>query len=304
MYQSIFQNKQNWYKGNLHAHTTRSDGYKEPGETIEIYQKAGYDFLAITDHRYPGKEGVYENMLLIPGAEWDYGDNDRYPVYHILSIGTEKTLGLLPYYEDCTLPDGGEIKPQEIIDRIRDAGGLAFLAHPAWSVMNPEEMYALHGLSGAEIYNSVSGTPWNAERAEASYYFDLWASRGLYMPCIATDDSHYYEGEETRGFVMVNCDTLSVRGIMEALSEGNFYASQGPRFEDVRYDKDRVEILCSPEVERIVVYSNTVWVEQRVFDNPCGKAVYEISPLDRYIRIELMDGDGKKAWCKPFCVKR
>lgn len=300
---SIFTQKKNWYKGNLHAHTTDSDGHRNPKEVVEIYQKAGYDFLAVTDHRKPGKEGIYKNMLLLPGAEWDYGDNDRHPVYHVLSIGTTETLGLLPFYENGILPNGGGIEPQEIIDRIREAGGLAFLAHPAWSVMNPEEMYALHGLSGTEIFNSVSGIPWNANRAEASHYFDLWASKGLYMPCIATDDSHYYEGEETKGFLMVNGDELSTQEIMESLKNGNFYASQGPRFVDVCYDKDTVEIICSPDVKRIVVYSNTVWVDERVFEEPQGKAVYEISPIDRYIRIELMDAEGKKAWCSPFPVK-
>src|SRR2546422_1617656 len=39
-----------WLRGNLHAHTTYSDGVKTPQELIAEYEALGYDFLAITDH--------------------------------------------------------------------------------------------------------------------------------------------------------------------------------------------------------------------------------------------------------------
>src|SRR5262249_46998313 len=37
-------------KGNLHAHTTFSDGRRPIREVIRRYRDLGYDFLAITDH--------------------------------------------------------------------------------------------------------------------------------------------------------------------------------------------------------------------------------------------------------------
>lgn len=39
-----------WYKGNLHTHTTRSDGTLSPEEIVKWYEDNGYSFLAITDH--------------------------------------------------------------------------------------------------------------------------------------------------------------------------------------------------------------------------------------------------------------
>src|SRR3989441_12857996 len=39
-----------WLRGNLHAHTTYSDGVKTPQDLIAEYEALGYDFLAITDH--------------------------------------------------------------------------------------------------------------------------------------------------------------------------------------------------------------------------------------------------------------
>lgn len=37
-------------RGNLHAHTTFSDGVRTPEALVAEYESRGYDFLAITDH--------------------------------------------------------------------------------------------------------------------------------------------------------------------------------------------------------------------------------------------------------------
>ena len=39
-----------WYKGNLHTHTTQSDGRLSPQEAVRWYEQNGYDFVALTDH--------------------------------------------------------------------------------------------------------------------------------------------------------------------------------------------------------------------------------------------------------------
>ena len=60
-------------KGNLHTHTTWSDGMHTPKETAEHYRSQGYDFLALTDHWVYGihpELNRYE-YLLFPGTEWD-----------------------------------------------------------------------------------------------------------------------------------------------------------------------------------------------------------------------------------------
>ena len=164
----ILENRGNWYKGNMHMHTTMSDGELEPVDAINVYREAGYDFIAITDHRKVGHPWQDEKFLILPGVEWDTGDAIRVPVYHILGIGMDReTVDFYrgAPYEGAPLGNthggvwtgarSGRKKyhphPQAIIDAIRAAGGIAILAHPAWSVMAPEEMMDLHGLAGAEI---------------------------------------------------------------------------------------------------------------------------------------------------------
>ena len=38
------------YRGNLHGHSTHSDGQKSIAEVAKFYQGLGYDFIAISDH--------------------------------------------------------------------------------------------------------------------------------------------------------------------------------------------------------------------------------------------------------------
>ena len=39
-----------FFKGNIHTHSTRSDGGRVPEDVCKTYREAGYDFLALTDH--------------------------------------------------------------------------------------------------------------------------------------------------------------------------------------------------------------------------------------------------------------
>src|SRR6185369_7280863 len=39
-----------WLKGNLHTHTTRSDGAQPPQDVIDGYAEKAYGFLALSDH--------------------------------------------------------------------------------------------------------------------------------------------------------------------------------------------------------------------------------------------------------------
>ena len=83
-----------WYKGNLHTHTTNSDGAYAPEETIALYKSKGYDFLALTDHWFHGEGRQEENFLLLNGTEFDVGSTVQEGIYHIVGIGMEKAPAL------------------------------------------------------------------------------------------------------------------------------------------------------------------------------------------------------------------
>ena len=61
-----------WYKGNLHSHTTNSDGVWTPEQSAKNYRDAGYSFLCFSDHDlytdYRRELGE-KNFLILPGVE-------------------------------------------------------------------------------------------------------------------------------------------------------------------------------------------------------------------------------------------
>ena len=63
-----------WLKGNLHSHTTNSDGRAAPQERLDGYVGQGYDFLCLSDHHKITRietVQVPKDFVLIQGAELD-----------------------------------------------------------------------------------------------------------------------------------------------------------------------------------------------------------------------------------------
>ena len=71
MKKTTFIQDGNFYKGNIHTHTTRSDGRLPPEVVISEYRKRGYNFLILTEHnRYTDLKGYDSgNFILLPGME-------------------------------------------------------------------------------------------------------------------------------------------------------------------------------------------------------------------------------------------
>ena len=44
--------QKSWLKGNLHTHTTNSDGDESPEHVAEWYHEHGYDWLCLSDHNH------------------------------------------------------------------------------------------------------------------------------------------------------------------------------------------------------------------------------------------------------------
>lgn len=60
----LIDDRLNFYKGNMHCHSTLSDGALSPEELKDAYKNKGYSFIAITDHDrlYSHKELCDENF--------------------------------------------------------------------------------------------------------------------------------------------------------------------------------------------------------------------------------------------------
>ena len=72
MKRTMFSGEGQWYKGNLHSHTTNSDGRLAPAQSAALYQSYGYDFLCLSEHDvFTDLRGTLdtERFILLPGVE-------------------------------------------------------------------------------------------------------------------------------------------------------------------------------------------------------------------------------------------
>ena len=272
-----------YYKLGLHIHTTRSDGHRTPEEAARIYREAGYDAIALTDHWIYGREDEIEGVKILSGCEYNLGISDTVEgVMHIVGIGMTA---------DPCIEKGAE--RQLVVDKINAVGGIAVLAHPAWSLNTVEDLECLSGIAATEIYNSVSEAG-ESMRAYSDYFVDLAANKGLYPTLLAVDDTHYYTGEECRGWVMVKAESLEREAILDAIRKGELYASEGP---DIFVEREGNKIIVDTTPCQVIgIQSSTSWSKGRVLRGD-GVTHFEYEIADeRWLRVECIDKDGKHGW--------
>jgi hypothetical protein len=286
-------------KAGFHTHTTNSDGRLTPDEAIALYAAAGYDILALTDHWKPGEgsENDPSGLLVLSGAEYNYNGSDVLKgVFHIIGVGYEYDPALTP-----------AVEPQDAVDAINNAGGLAFLAHPAWSLNTHEMVEKFHGLFATEIYNSVSGTPRNC-RPYSGQIVDELAARGYFLPLIATDDTHFWLGEEGMSYIWVNLGVkpLNRENLLAALRAGKFFGTQGP-FIDARIEDGKFVVTCEGGAKSMTMFSNLPWEHVRYFEAE-GDTLTECRfPIHRdvtFMRAEVKNSLGQTGYTQVFKIER
>ncbi len=141
------------YVGNLHVHTTYSDGTVPHAEIAQAAAQAGLDFVVVTDHNVwvDGCERHYGKVLLLVGEE--IHDVRRLPqANHLLVYAVDDELS--PLASDL----------QTLINAVNERGGLCFLAHPfeLGTRVRPGlepimwEDWGVTGYTGLEIWNYMS----------------------------------------------------------------------------------------------------------------------------------------------------
>lgn len=283
----LFSDSLPFHKGNLHTHTTLSDGRKSVEEAVEMYKANGYDFIAVTDHRkrYPGFETP--DFIVLPGGEYHYQPGTT--AYHIVGIGLTDDVA---WSEDD--------KPQEIIDKVAAAGGFPILAHPSWSLMSVEDGMALHGYRAVEIYNGIS-EGYDGTRGYSDQFIDVCATRGRLTGIIADDDAHFYVGlDNCRGWICLQSEAFTTQGIMDSLWAGRYYSSTGPELFQIEIDDEKnIHVECGP-VKKISFMTNTWFVMKRNVIAPDGgtltSADYSPVKTDKWVRIEGVDENGRFFW--------
>lgn len=274
------------YKVGLHIHTSVTDGKLSSKEAAKIYKSAGFDAVAFTDHWVYGEETEIDGLKIISGCEYNLGSSDTsIDVIHIVGVGMNKDPEIVR----------STATRQGVVDSIKANGGIAIWAHPAWSLNSLNDTKTVCGFDAVEIYNTVSNVC-QSSRPYSGYFVDVLANNGIVYPLIATDDTHYYNGEdETRSYIMVKAPSNSQADIVSAILRKDFYATQGPELH-IKREGDIVVVDCSP-CAMINFLSNIAWAPDRITKGEnLTHAEYRIKDCEKWIRAEVLDKDGNYAW--------
>jgi hypothetical protein len=295
-----FEEPGRFWRGNLHTHSSCSDGALSPEQVGRLYREAGYDFVAITDH-FRAEYGFpvtdtravrTPTFTTLLGAELHAARAAPSAEWHIIAVGLP--LGFAP-------PDPGESGP-ELARRARAAGAFIGLAHPAASLLTLADAESLDAAHAVEAYNALAA---HEDRADSWHLLDLLLSRGRRLGAYAADDAHFQPQDPPAcaAWVQVRAESLDPGALLAALKAGHYYASTGPEIHSIRLDADRVTVRCSP-VSRVLVTGCVPGKQVRDGQDLAACSLpLEMFQESAYIRVTVVDATAKRAWSNPIWLR-
>ncbi len=276
--------EQAWYRGNLHTHTTNSDGDSSPQETIDAYAARGYHFLMLSDHDFePDLQGLdSRGMALIPG--WEVSANGP----HLLAVGCSSLVE----------PDADR---QKVIDAINAQQGASILCHPNWEEefnhCDQQILETLNNYTGIEICNGVC-----LIAPGSGYALDRWdrlLGKGRKIWGFGNDDLHRQE-DGVAAWNYVQAPACEPGALVEAMKHGRFYVSTGPRIDRIAVEGNTIHI-ASRNAGRIIAYQD---FQRRFIQVDSTEVTVRLTDefSGTYLRFECWGEKGTAAYTQPFFI--
>lgn len=292
-----FSSPGRFYKGNLHTHSTNSDGVLPPAEVCRRYRERGYDFLCLSDHFLAEYDFPLSNTRVfrapgfttLIGAELHAPATHRGELWHILAVG-------LPL-------DFARTGPQEtgpaLARRAREAGAFVGVAHPQWYGLDLSDGRALDAAHAVEIYNH--GCEMLSARPDGVILWDDLLSDGAARTGFASDDAHFECADAFGGWVQVKAESLDPEALVDALKRGDFYASTGPDILAVEQDGAALVVATTP-ARSIVLVGQQAEAIARHGDGLTRATLSFDAFAGTWCRLVVTDAAGKRAWSQPLTI--
>ena len=294
---NAFQGPGRLLRGNLHCHSTRSDGELSPERVCAFYREAGHDFVCVSDHfqeRYgfPITDTTAwraEGFTTLPGAELHSGRIESGEIWHILAVGLPPDFA----------PGPEEEPGPELARRALEAGAFVALPHPEWYGLTPADALSMpEGVHAVEAFNAIARTE---GRGGGDHLVDQMLNAGRHVGVIACDDAHRYREDAMGGWVVVRAEERSPEAILAGLAAGACYASQGPELHRAEITDRHLVVECSA-VEHAVLLGQGARSKGVA---GAGMTRFRL-PLRRFrggwARLVVRDAMGRRAWGQPFSV--
>jgi len=299
--------KLKWYKGNIHTHTTESDGDDTPERVVRWYRRHNYDFLVLSDHNhltlldYGSGRRRFKRPLMVPGEEVSANIKGGSVPIHINGIGISRVVEPID-------ADDVVATLQANVNAILQAGGIASINHPnfRWA-FDHEALMQITGASLLEVYNghpktNIYGGPGKPSNDKI---WDAVLTSGKPIFGVATDDSHRYhdwsptQSNPGRGWVVVRAEELSVDAIVDGLATGNFYSSTGIALSELDVTTGSIELRIEDDGETVHWTTFTGKGGRTLLEVVGQDARYEIKSDEGYVRATVRASTGARAWTQP-----
>jgi hypothetical protein len=307
-----------WYKGNTHTHTINSDGDSTPDDVAKWYREHDYDFLFITDHDMVTDVdplnalfGGGGQFLVIRGEEVtsNFATSTGNVYVHVNSLNPR---------ESAKSAHGSSTRDtlQEDLDAIHSAGGLAQINHPnfMWQ-LTAEDIAAVKDARLMEIMNThpiVNSLGAGPEFPSTEEMWDQVLSRGVIMWGVASDDTHELQSGSLagtagagagpgKGWIVVRAEHLTTNEIMQAIDNGDFYASTGVELKDYKVEGKQINIEIRLRDTFMTKYrTQFIGKGGRILqESRANPSIYNVKGDEGYVRARIIDSNGKMAWTQP-----
>lgn len=248
-------NKLNFYYGNLHSHSSYSDGNKDdltkkPEDDYAFAKTAmNLDFLGISEHNHtqagmslanwqPGiiaaKNATTSTFVAMHGMEWGVISGGG----HVIVYGIDSLIGWEPGENQIYVPKSTYTGPAGLFRIINRHGlnAIATLAHPNTTDFNnisaTYDLSADSAIVGAALESGPAfstNVTYSDPASSMSYlsYYNRMLARGYHLGATIDHDNHNLTfGKHTRARLVVLAPALTENDLLDAIKKMRFYASE------------------------------------------------------------------------------
>jgi hypothetical protein len=311
-------------RGNMHTHSTLSDGTASLQAMVGWYRDRGYQFVAMTEHNLRVGPAILNSFaapgfVLIPGEEVTNRWADKPLHVNALCAQGDVSGGM-----DFRRPGVGLAT---VFREIREQGGIPLVNHPnfRWS-LTANDIAA--GASGRYLLEIWSGHPAVASAGDARHFsaeaiWDDLLARGSDAIPVAVDDAHALPGGDGRdrergerggalpgrGWVETFGDVTSTSAICDALGAGHLYASSGPVLTRIVVGGETFALATTDATASVdfIGERGEVFARMRAADFPADgderELTYRLTGGETLVRARITDSAGQSAWTAAYRVE-
>lgn len=298
-------------KGNLHTHSSVSDGDVPPADVFKWYRDHGYNFVALTDHNTRVEPKVYAHLerpdfAILAGEEITMSGAGRQ--VHVNALCIDKPISGGAY-------DTARHALDHAVSEIEKEGGVALINHPNFDLgLTGED---ITGTRGAALLEVWSGHPyvWTLGTDGRPSHEAMWEqalSHGVDLAPAGVDDAHHFLPHVTgkkaarpgRAWIQVFGDSSNRAVICDRLRTGDLYASNGAEIRRLIVDDDTMRVWPDAPLAKVEFLGQDGIVLSTKQPTAGEEASYTLSGDEAYVRARITAKDGKLAFTPAYRVIR